>query len=132
MTPEKDIETIVRGVCPDCGHWPYTRRSDLFVGWRPGAERPMMGSDRIMRMQVSYDLIIISRRSDMACEMEALRYKLYLALLAGGWKFESEPGPETYDDREQRFLWPIQVVKGFVIGADGLPADPMKKRGEDA
>lgn len=126
MTPEKDIESIVRRVCPDCGHWPYTRKSDLFIGWRPGPERPVMSSDRIMRMQVSYDLIVIARRSDLALEMEALRYRLYGALVAGGWKFESDPGPETHDDRENRFLWPISVVKSFAIDAQGMPADPKK------
>ena len=70
MTPEKDIETIVRSVCPDCGHWPYTRKSDLFVGWKPAGETVHMASDRIARVQVSYDLIVISRRSELAFEME--------------------------------------------------------------
>lgn len=124
MTPEKEIETIVRSVCPDCGHWPYTRKSDLFVGWKPAGESPQMGSNRVMRMQVSYDLIIISRRSELAYEMEALRYRLYSALLAGGWRLETPPGPETYDDRQQRFLWPISVVKSFAIDTQGVPADP--------
>ena len=125
MTPEKNIETIVRGVCLDSGHWPYTQKSDLFIGYKPAGETPMMASDRIMRMQVRYDLIIIARRSAKACEMETLRYRLYAALLRGGWKFDGDPGPETYDNQGDRFLWPVSVVKSFAIDSTGMPADPM-------
>lgn len=132
MTPEKDIETIVRSVCPDSGHWPYTRKSDLFVGFKPSGEAiTQVSGNRIVRMQVSYDLIVIGvKRGDMAQKMEALRFKLYAALRAGGWKLEAPPGPETYDDRQQRFLWPISVCKGFAIGEDGQPVDPAEKRAE--
>ena len=126
MTPEKDIETIVRSVCTDCGHWPYTRQSDLFVGWKPSGDAIVQrGSNRIVRMQVSYDLIVIAQRRDkIAFEVEALRYKLYAALIAGGWQLDGQPGPETFDDRQQRFLWPISVSKGFALNAQGLPVDP--------
>lgn len=125
MTPEKEIETIVRSVCPDSGHWPYTRKSDLFVGWKPSGDTVLqMAGNRVVRMMVSYSLIVISRRSELAHDMEQLRYRLYSALLKEGWKLESPPGPETYDDRGQRFLWPIQVCKGFAIGEDGQPYDP--------
>ena len=95
MTPEKDIETIVHRVCPDSGHWPYTRESDLFVGWKPAGDAiAQMASDRVVRVQVSYDLIVIGqRRGDMAAKMEKLRFDLYGALLAGGWKLDGPPGP---------------------------------------
>ena len=133
MTPEKDIETIVRSVCTDCGHWPYTRKSDLFVGWKPAGEVfSQMASNRAVRVQVSYDLIVIGqRRGDMALMMEELRYRLYAALLAGGWRMESPPGPETFDDRQQRFLWPISVTKIFAIDAKGLPMDPKGEVNRD-
>ncbi|MBR5302950.1 MAG: hypothetical protein IKU38_08955 [Clostridia bacterium] len=128
MTPEKDIESIVRSVCPDSGHWPYTRESDLFVGWKPAGDTiAQMAGNRIARMQVSYDLIVIGvKRGDMAQRMEALRFKLYAALRAGGWKLEAPPGPETYDDRQQRFLWPISVCKGFTLDEQGAPEDPKE------
>lgn len=131
MTPEKDIETIVRSVCTDCGHWPYTRASDLFVGWKPAGDViAQVASNRVVRMQVSYDLIVIGRRhGDTAYAMEKLRFDLYGALLAGGWKLDGPPGPETYDDRQQRFLWPISVSKGYMLDVQGQPADP--KRGDD-
>ena len=128
MTPEKEIETIVRNVCPDSGHWPYTRDSALYVGYRPGPETPEIAGNRIIRMHVRYDLAIVSRRGPMAYEMEKLRYKLYAALYAGGWKFETEPGPETYDARAGQFLWPISVIKGFALDAGGLPEDPRMLR----
>lgn len=125
MTPEKDIETIVRGVCPDSGHWPYTRESDLLVGWKPAGDAiAQIASNRVVRVQVSYDLIIIGQRhGDMAAKMEKLRFDLYGALLAGGWKLDGPPGPETFDDRQQRFLWPISVTKGFMLDLQGQPAD---------
>lgn len=132
MTPEKDLSTIVRSVCEDSGHWPYTRESDLFIGFKPAGDTiAQMGSNRIMRMVVSYDLIMIGvKRGDMAQRMEEMRFKLYAALLAGGWKLETPPGPETYDDRQQRFLWPVSVSKGFALDAQGLPVDPAGRQME--
>lgn len=128
MTPEKDMERIVSGVCPDCGHWPYTRKSDLFVGWKPGPVTPVMAGARMIRAQVGYDLIVIARRGEHAQRVEALRYRLLLALLGGGWKLEGPPGPETYDDQGERFLWPMSVVKSFSLDAQGLPVDPAGDR----
>lgn len=110
---ERDIEAIVRSVCRDSGHWPYTADSDLFIGYRPGPETPVMAGTRMIRVQVRYDLVIMATRSGLAEKMETMRYALYDALLAGGWKFDGEPGPETYDARTRRFMWPVSVVKGF-------------------
>lgn len=112
---ETDIGTIVRSVCSDSGHWPYTADSDLFIGYRPGPETPMMSGTRLIRVMVRYDLVIMATRSGLAAQMETMRYALYDALLAGGWKFDGEPGPETYDARARRFMWPVSVVKGFAL-----------------
>lgn len=125
MTPEKDLSQIVTGVWPESGHWPYTRDSGMYIGYRPGQESMTCGADRIVRVTSRYDLVIFAQRSPTtATDMEELKYKLYAALLAGGWKFDTEPGPETYDERTGLFMWPIQVSKGFAIGKDGLPEDP--------
>lgn len=110
---ETDIAAIVRSVCRDSGHWPYTADSDLFIGYRPGPETPLMAGTRLIRVMVRYDLVIMATRSGLAAQMETMRYALYDALLAGGWKFDGEPGPETYDARACRFMWPVSVVKGF-------------------
>lgn len=110
---ETDIAAIVRSVCADSGHWPYTADSDLFIGYRPGPESVYMAGTRLIRVMVRYDLVIVATRCDLAVQMETMRYRLYDALLAGGWKFDGEPGPETYDARARRFMWPVSVVKGF-------------------
>ena len=112
---ETDIAAIVRSVCRDGGHWPYTSDSDLFIGYRPGPETPVMAGTRLIRVMVRYDLVIMATRSGLAAQMETMRYALYDALLAGGWKFDGEPGPETYDARARRFMWPVSVVKGFAL-----------------
>lgn len=113
--PEADIAAIVRSVCADSGHWPYTADSDLFIGYRPGPETPVMAGTRLIRVQVRYDLVIVATRGGLAAQMETMRYALYAALIDGGWKFDGEPGPETYDARSRRFLWPVSVVKGFAL-----------------
>ena len=133
MTPEKEMDAIVRSVCPDSGHWPYTRDSDLYIGYRPGPETATLASDRRVRMQVRYDIVICAQRSGLALEMEELRYKLYAALAKGGWKLDGDPGPETYDARQKRFFWPVTAVKSFALCVDGTPVDPaaMRKQAGD-
>jgi len=121
MTPEKEMDAIVRSVCPDSGHWPYTRDSDLYIGYRPGPETATLASDRRVRMQVRYDIVICAQRSGLALEMEALRYKLYAALLRAGWMIDGTPGPETYVAAHGLFLWPVTATKGFAMSAQGVP-----------
>ena len=124
MTPEKEMETIVRAVCADSGHWPYTRDSALYIGYRPGPETLRAASDRTVRVQVRYDLVICAKRGPAALEMEALRFRLYAALMAGGWQIDGDPGPETYDAKAKQFLWPVSAVKSFALRADGTPVNP--------
>lgn len=122
MTPEQDIGRVIASVCEDSGHWPYTRDAELYIGFRPAGDGFSFAGDRIIRAKVSYDVVICARRGAMAEKMEEMRYKLYDALLRGGWKFEGEPGPETYSDAHGLFMWPVTVSKGCVLGAGGLPA----------
>ena len=124
MTPEKDISRIVASVCAQSGHWPYTGSAELYIGYRPGEERMTFASDRILRTQVSYDIVIAAKRGGAAEQMEAMRYKLYAALLAAGWRIEGDPGPETYVSQHGLFLWPVTAARAFAIGADGQPHAP--------
>lgn len=128
MTPEKEMQAIAQSVCADSGHWPYTRASGLYIGYRPGAETLKAASDRTVRVLVRYDLVICAQRGELANEMETLRFKLYAALMAAGWQIDGEPGPETYDAKAGRFMWPVSAVKSFALRADGTPVAPAALR----
>lgn len=124
MTPEKDIETIVRGVWAQSGHWPFTAAAEVYIGYRPAQERMQMGSGRIVRIHAQYDIVIFARRGAAQEDMERLRYALYAALIAGGWALAGDPGPETYNAKTEEFMWPVSAAKAFAVGADGMPEDP--------
>jgi len=121
VTPEKDIERVIASVHAASGHWPYTRDADLYIGFRPAGEALTLASDRVVRTRVSYDIVIAAKRGDMAGRMEALRYKLYAALLRAGWMIDGTPGPETYVAAHGLFLWPVTATKGFAMSAQGVP-----------
>ena len=122
MTPEQDIERVITSVHAQSGHWPYTKDADLYIGYRPGEEEFSFGAGRILRTQVSYDIVICAVRTDAAAaQMEALRYRLYAALIDAGWHFDGAPGPESYAPAQGQFMWPVRVKKGFAVGRDGQP-----------
>ena len=121
MTPERELENIVRPLCPDCGHWPFTQESELYVGWRAGDDGPFtFAKNRPTRVEIVYDLVICATRARLG-EMEDLRFRLYDALRGGGWRLDGIPGPETYVAATQMYLWPFSVRKGFAIDEEGLP-----------
>ena len=124
MTPEMEIAAIIDSVCTDSGHWPYTRDSDLYIGFRPGPESFAMAANRPVRVQVRYDIVICAQRGGLALEMEKMRFKLYAALMQNGWAMDGNPGPETFDAKTKRFMWPLSCVKSFAISAEGEPATP--------
>lgn len=119
MSPEKDIERIITGVHAQSGHWPYTKDSELYVGWRVGEERFVAGSGRRLHAQITYDVAIVCGY-DKTEEAEALRYRLYAALLAGGWQLTGDAGPETAMQAHRQRMWPFSVMKGFGM-KDGMP-----------
>lgn len=123
MRPEEDIERVVRSVCPQSGHWPYTADADVYIGFRPAGEALRSASDKTVDTQIEYDIVICGKRG-AASAMESMRYRLYNALRAGGWRLTEKPGPETYVAAHELFLWPLSVVKRFMMGKDGLPEDP--------
>ena len=132
MTPEADIGRVIAGVCPQSGHWPYTRAAGLYIGYRPAEESFQIAGDRIARAMVRYDIVICAARGEAAARMEEMRYRLYAALLAAGWRFDGAPGPESYSETHDLFLWPVTVIKGFMIDKNGQPAAPGNKSGGDA
>lgn len=122
MTPEQDIAQVVGTVCPDCGHWPYTRDSGLYVGWRPGDDGPFtFARNTPVRVQIVYDLVICCDRARLA-DAETLRYQLYAALRDADWRLEGIPGPETYNAQTRMYLWPVSARKTFAIDENGMPA----------
>lgn len=123
MTPEEDIQKIVASVCPQSGHWPYTRDADLYIGYRPGEETLRFASDRPFTTSILYDVVICAKRGVSAARMEALRYTLYAALQKGGWKLTQPPGPESYIPAHELFLWPLTVGKMFYFNERGEPED---------
>lgn len=141
MTPEQDIAGIVASVCESSGHWPYTRDAELYIGYRPGVEELKMAGDRVFSTEIEYDIVIAAKRGAAAGQMESLRYQLYNALWRGGWKLRGVPGPESYVDAHEMFLWPLTVVKRFCVDGDGQPETPAEyaarmraaeEEGEDA
>ena len=121
MTPEQDMQRVCQSVTKNSGHWPYTHDAEVFIGFRPGQEAFTRASGARIRVQVSYDIVICARRSAAATDMEQLRYALYDALEAAGWKLDGPPGPEAYSREQGLFMWPVTAVKSFAIGRDGLP-----------
>lgn len=112
MAPETEMEALVAGVCPQSGHWPYTKKAELYIGFRPGGETLSFSSSRVTGTVVSYDIVICAVRGKSA-EMEALRYRLYDALHANGWYLDGDPGPETYDRNAGLFYWPVSAKKAL-------------------
>ena len=123
MTPEQSIERAVRQVGVPCGHWPYTERlTGVAIGWRPKMDSFSPGAgNRPLRVQVSYDVVIIRTRSAGA-EAERTRFALYRALRESGWAISSM-GPETYIEEQKRHYWPLVASRGFALDADGQPYD---------
>ena len=122
LNPESDLQAIVSDVCPDCGHWPYTKESELFVGWRPSEDGPFtFARNTPQRVTVSFDLVICCARHRLG-DSETLRFMLYQALRDGGWRLNGIPGPETYVAQTRMFMWPFTVSKGFALDEAGMPA----------
>lgn len=117
------MRRIVRGVCAQSGHWPYTKDADLYIGFRPGSESLRAVSNRTIDTQIEYDIVICGKRGT-AARMEEMRYALYAALHAGGWRLKGTPGPEAYIAEHELFLWPVTVQKRFAMDAQGLPEEP--------
>lgn len=121
MTPEQNLARTIADVCPDSGHWPYTRNSSLYVGFRPRDDGPWkFASNKPIRIAVVYEIVIFANRSRLP-DMEILRYSLYDVLRAAGWFIEGIPGPETYNVQTQMYLWPFVVTKGFDLDEYGQP-----------
>ena len=126
MHPEEEMETLLRGVCPQSGHWPYTKSADLYIGFRPGGEELTFSSSRVTGTLVIYDIVICARRGRLM-EMETLRYGLYDALHRAGWQLTDKPGPESYNRATDLFMWPVSAKKRYAIGPGGLPESPERR-----
>ncbi len=131
MRPEEDIARVVRSVCEQSGHWPYTADADVYIGFRPAGEELRSAANRTVDTQIEYDIVICGRRG-AATAMEEMRYRLYDALREAGWRLTQTPGPETYVAAHELFLWPLSAGKRFAMDKDGLPEDPavIRARGE--
>lgn len=125
-SPEKHLEALIASVCPSSGHWPYTESAELYIGYRPAGEKLDYASDRALRTTLTYDVVIAARRGPAAQRMEAMRYALYAALLAGGWRIVGDPGPESYIAAHELFLWPVTVSRSWLLDrATGEPVARM-------
>ena len=121
MTPEQDIAKAIGDICPDSGHWPYTRRSSLYVGFRPRDDGPWKYAANVpKRIAVVYDVVVAAERTRLS-DMETLRFALYDGLRTAGWLLADIPGPETYNAQTQLYLWPFSVTKGFDLDEYGQP-----------
>lgn len=121
MTPEQEIARAIADVCPDSGHWPYTRNSPLYVGFRPRDDGPWKwAGSKPKRVVIVYEVVIAANRSRLS-DMETLRYALYDGLRLAGWILADIPGPETYNAQTQMYLWPFSVSKGFDLDEYGQP-----------
>lgn len=129
MTPEQEITAVVKGVCPQSGHWPYTRDADIYIGFIPVRETLSFSSSRVTGSVVEYDLVIFAKRGH-AQEMETMRYRLYDALHAAGWYLADSPGPESYNRGTDQFMWPVTARKRFAMGPDGVPGTRGDKEGK--
>ena len=122
MTPEQDIERAIAEVCPDSGHWPYTRKSSLYVGFKPYQDGPFKFSgDRAVRVAVTYDVVVCADRSRLS-DAEVLRFALYKGLRDAGWALaDNLPGYEIYNAQTQMYQWGFSVIKGFALDEYGQP-----------
>jgi hypothetical protein len=121
MTPEQDITQAIADVCPESGHWPYTRNASLYVGFRPRDDGPWKyAANKPKRVAVVYDVVVAANRGRLN-DMETLRYALYEGLRQAGWLLADIPGPETYNAQTQMYLWPFSVTKGFDLDQYGQP-----------
>lgn len=119
------MEILVGSVCPQSGHWPYTKSAELYIGYRPGGEELTFSSSRVTGTIITYDIVICAKRG-RAREMEAMRYGLYDALHRAGWYMANDPGPESYDRATDMFLWPVSAKKRYAIGTEGIPVSPKE------
>ena len=121
MTPEQDIARVIGDVCPDSSHWPYTRDSSLYVGFRPRDDGPWkFAAGDPVRVAIAYDVGVCCDRTRLA-DAETLRFALYDALRDADWMLSDNGGPEVYNAQTQMFIWGFTVVKGFDLDEFGQP-----------
>ena len=102
--PGARLEAAIRSVIRTCGEIPYTCDEETFIMWQASGEAvDMSASDGVLRMRAMYRVVIASCSS-----YEALKIRLYAALLANGFALVSMPG-EIYNETMQRRQWPIDV-----------------------
>lgn len=133
MRPEENIAGIIKSVCPQSGHWPYRASAEIYIGYRPGVERLNCASGRAMSTEVEYDIVICAKRGAAEGRMEQMRYALYDALHAGGWRLANDPGPESYDRASELFMWPVTAMRRFYMDDARMPQEisVMRKAKED-
>lgn len=120
MSPEEELLGVVSELCPDCGHWPYTRDATLYVGWRSAEDEAVKAaSNRTIRMAVRYDVAVCCDRTRLP-DAETLRYQLYDALRKAGWMLDGPAGPEVFSAQTAMYLWPFTVAKAFALD-EGAP-----------
>jgi len=126
MTPEQDIRQALETVCPNVGHWPYTKDAGIFIGFRPSEDDLTWAGNRAIAAVISYDVVIYHRLGS-AEEAEATRFAAYAALRAAGWLHDNQPGPESYIANAELFAWPFTVNKRFYL-VDNQPvtADELR------
>lgn len=121
MTPEESIQQALGEACEAVGHWPYTASAGVYIGYRPAGDRLRWAANAPLTTETSYD-VVICHRLGCAAEAEQMRFDVYAALHAAGWKLADEPGPETYIANMEIFTWALTAVKRFVL-VDGQPMD---------
>ena len=123
MTPENSIENAVGAVGIPCGHWPYTKRADVFCGFKSVGDTFDRASGRRLRVAVRYELVLCHKRG-AEDEAERMRFALYEALNRAGWTLVDN-GSEVYEEQTEMFYYPMTVSRGFGLDADGQPYDLM-------
>ena len=127
LLPGKRLESAIRTVTDKCGEIPYTCAEETFVSWQAaGEEIAAAASDGVLRMRASYRVLIFSRG-----DYEALKIRLYTALLIAGFDLTGMPG-EIYNDTTQRHQWPIDVEITYdLVAAYDAIANEEENRNEE-
>lgn len=123
VLPGARLEAAIASVVKAHGEIPYTCDEETFVVWQAADEAAAMSaSDEVLRMHARYRVVIYSYGS-----YEAIKIRLYAALLANGFALAGMPG-EIYNETTQRRQWPIDVEISYdLIAALDAIAQEEKK-----